>query len=92
MTVAELAHELARRGVPASAYCLTGGLPNEAYTIGRVGDVWQVYYSERGCRTGLQEFAIEAAACRAFLRDITGASDAEPGAAPDTAVGLVTHR
>jgi hypothetical protein len=83
MTVGELARELARQGVPASAYCLTGGLPNEAYTLEQAGAVWRVYYSERGCRTGLQAFASEADACAAFLRGITGVADAEPAAAPD---------
>ena len=83
MTVVELARELARSGVPASAYCLTGGLPNEAYTIEQAGGVWRVYYSERGCRTGLQMFASEADACAAFLRVVAGVPDAEPASAAD---------
>jgi hypothetical protein len=70
VTVAEVAQELRRRGVPEAAYCLAGGLPNEACTLERVGDRWRVYYSERGCRSGLREFASEEAACAVFLQDV----------------------
>lgn len=79
MTVDELARELARRRVSASAYCLGGGLPNDALTIEQAGDMWRVYYRERGCRNGLQMFASEADACTAFLRLIEGFSTAGSG-------------
>ena len=35
---------MASRG---STDCLTGGLPNEAFTIEHAGGAWRVYYSER---------------------------------------------
>jgi hypothetical protein len=78
MTVGDLARELDRRGVPPSLYCLSGGLPNEQYTIEQAGGRWWVYYSERGCRSGLQEFDSEADACAAFLRDIAGCPNHDP--------------
>jgi hypothetical protein len=72
MTLSELACELRRRGIREDSYCLTGGLPNEAFTIEQAGGKWWVYYSERGCRTSLREFATEAEACAAFLREFAG--------------------
>lgn len=68
VTLGDVAQELHRRGIPENAYCLTGGLPNEAYTIDQTGDRWLIYYSERGCRSGLEEFASEREACAALLR------------------------
>jgi hypothetical protein len=63
MTLRDLALLFERQSVPKDLYCLTGGLPNEAYTIERAGDTWRVYYSERGQRTGVREFASEVDAC-----------------------------
>jgi hypothetical protein len=70
VTLHDLARELRRHRVE-TLYCLTGGLPNEAYTIEHADDVWRIYYSERGCRTGLREFATESEACMEFLRELT---------------------
>lgn len=81
MTLTEVAQVLAQNRVPPGAYCLTGGLPNEAYTIEHDGGVWRVYYSERGCRIGLQEFGCEASACAAFLRTLL--NDGVIGTLPD---------
>jgi hypothetical protein len=66
-TIAELSSLLASLGAPPDAYCLTGGLPNEAYTIERFGNGWRTYYSERGNRTGVREFTEEAVACAELL-------------------------
>ncbi|WP_461077248.1 hypothetical protein [Spirosoma flavus] len=59
----ELANRLAITGIPADAYCLTGGLPHEAYCLNQTADGWQVYYSERGSKTGLETFDTEREAC-----------------------------
>jgi hypothetical protein len=67
MTLRELESKLIVASVPKDAYCLTGGLPNEAYAIERVGDSWQVYYSERGSRSGLRSFVSEGEACEYLL-------------------------
>ena len=56
--------------VPAHAYSLTGGLPNEAYCLDRTGAGWQVYYSERGNKNSLASFDNEAKACQFFLEKI----------------------
>ncbi len=77
MTLAELESSLAISNVPKDAYCLTGGLPNEAYCIVEANGKWQVYYSERGSRSGLKDFDTEPDACNYFLDTlmrITGAN------------------
>jgi hypothetical protein len=67
LTRESLSGVLAARGVPRDAYCLSGGLPNESYCIDHQGAQWLVYYSERGCKTGLREFATESEACDYLL-------------------------
>ena len=67
LTCESLASLLSDRHVPADAYCLVGGLPNESYCIDHQGDKWLVYYSERGCRSGLREFAAEGDTCHYLL-------------------------
>lgn len=70
MSVDDVARELRLRAIPTHTYCLIGGLPNEAYTIEFACGRWWTYYSERGLRSGLREFASESEACETFLRDV----------------------
>ncbi|GAB3946706.1 hypothetical protein GCM10028805_17660 [Spirosoma harenae] len=63
MNSQELANRLAQIGMPTDAYCLTGGLPHEAYCLNQTTAGWEVYYSERGSKTGLVLFTTEAEAC-----------------------------
>jgi hypothetical protein len=72
MTLSDLDRVLAEQGVRPDAYCLAGGLPNEAYAIEQVEGRWRVYYSERGCRSGLREFPGEAEACADLLSRVLG--------------------
>ena len=69
MKTAELARILADTNVPSDAYSLEGGLPNEAFCIGREssGGRWEVYYSERGRKSGLRTFDSEDEACGHFI-------------------------
>lgn len=48
---------------------MTGGLPNENLCIVKDGK-WQVYYSERGNKSGLKIFETETEACEYFLHKI----------------------
>lgn len=66
MNIKSLQDRLEQAPIPASAYSLTGGLPNEAYCISLNGSVWEVYYSERGMKSGLRTFDSEADACQYF--------------------------
>lgn len=69
MRITDLTSLLNDAEVPEKAYRINAGLPDadEAYCIERNGNVWQVYYAERGQMGGLVEFDSEAAACDHFL-------------------------
>lgn len=59
----ELEKKLKERNINPYIYCLDGGLPNEAHTLGKNGDLWEVYYSERGNKSQLKTFLTEDEAC-----------------------------
>ncbi len=63
MTHGELLEKLQERRIPADAYCLDGGLPSECYVLAACDGAWQVYYSERGQKTGCRDFSSESGAC-----------------------------
>ena len=68
MTIIELEHELVQLGIASDLYSImTSGLPNEKLCIVK-DDKWQVYYSERGKKSGLKIFETEA--CEYFLGEI----------------------
>lgn len=67
MTVKQLKKELEMMEIPSELYSImVGGLPNEKLCIVRE-DTWQVYYSERGSKSGLKLFKTESEACEFFL-------------------------
>jgi hypothetical protein len=66
----ELRVRLSQEQLPPDAYWLDGGLPNEALTLNEQHGRWQVYYSERGRKTSLQEFDTETQACTYFYQAI----------------------
>lgn len=66
MNIAKLEKKLKEKGIPKELYSiLEGGLPNEQYCIVKE-ELWYVYYSERGRRSGLKEFELESDACEYF--------------------------
>lgn len=68
MTKTELKTKLEQADVYAEAYSLDGGLPNERYVLSQgVNGRWDVYYSERGQKSGLRSFDSESAACQFFF-------------------------
>ena len=68
MTVEQLEKELEIMGIPQELYSImVGGLPNEKLCIAKE-DKWQVYYSERGRKSGLNLFETESEACGFFLQ------------------------
>ena len=70
MTIIELERELLHLGISSDLYSImTGGLPNEKVCIVK-DDKWQVYYSERGKKSGLKIFETETEACEYFLHKI----------------------
>lgn len=66
MTKQELSKLLGEKNIRPDAYELEGGLPNEAYTLNYTGSIWEVYYSERGLKSGLKVFQNEHEACEYF--------------------------
>lgn len=71
MTVEELKKRLDEIGVPDDLYSLLiGGFPNEAYCLIKNEDGWEVYYSERGEKSDIQQFASESEACEYMLEEL----------------------
>lgn len=59
---------LPTEGFAPDSYRLYGGYGiGECYVLDHTAAGWEVYYSERGSKTGLQVFPTEAAACAYFL-------------------------
>ncbi len=58
----ELYAVLREKGIPKDAVSFQGGLPNESFCLAHTG-TWEVYYSERGKKSGLKEFDTEEDAC-----------------------------
>jgi hypothetical protein len=71
MNKQELYVRLIQEQLQADAYWLDGELPNEALTLNEEHGRWQVYYSERGQKTNLQEFDTETQACTYFCQAIS---------------------
>ena len=67
MTLQDLKLELIKNGISDDAYSLNGGLPNEKYCINFSNSLWEIYYSERGNKTGTKTFQHEKEACEYFL-------------------------
>ena len=67
MRITDLEKLLKAIGIPEHAYSLKGGLPNEAFCISEYSNMWEIYYSERGIKTGLKKFSNESDACDYFF-------------------------
>ena len=68
MNKGELENKLASLNIDPTAYCLSGGLPNERLVLNQEQDgAWEVYYSERGRKSGLRVFNSEENAIQYFL-------------------------
>ena len=70
MNKEELRKKLDLEGIRPDVYWLEGGLPSETFCLCEIEGKWQVYYSERGKKTGLREFETEGDACQYFYEEI----------------------
>ena len=70
MNRSELEKKLNALGIRRDAYAWSG-LPNEQYVLAYENNKWEVYYSERGTKTGLKEFQDEGRACNYMLELIS---------------------
>jgi hypothetical protein len=66
----ELEERLIKEEIRTDLYSLNGGLPSEVYCLSEINGVWEVYYSERGSKTGLQIFDDEGEACQYFYEEL----------------------
>lgn len=71
MTRGELKSILTSRGVDSSSYSLNGQEKSEAYILEKTIFGWSVYYSERGLKTGQNNFVFESSACQYLLNIIS---------------------
>lgn len=62
----ELEKKLIEDKVPLDMYKLNGGFPNESFCLYENRNKWEVYYSERGQKSGLMIFLSEEEACQYF--------------------------
>jgi len=65
----ELEYRLKKAGVPNDCYCLKGGFPIESYVLAKSNIGWEVYYSEKGLKSGKKSFITEDDAC-AYLYNL----------------------
>ena len=74
MTKKELAQKLIAKKIARDLYSLDGGFSNEAYCLNydHNRNRWEVYYSERGQKTGLKSFNKEEEACEYFNSLVSG--------------------
>lgn len=64
----QLKSRLAALRIDPTAYSLSGGLPNECLVLNQEPNgKWEVYYSERGEKSGLRIFDSEESAAQYFL-------------------------
>ena len=73
MTIMELKRILLEWEVQENLYSImVGGLPNERLCLVKNSDKkWEIYYSERGRKSGLKLFESEEEACEYFLRKMS---------------------
>jgi inhibitor of KinA sporulation pathway (predicted exonuclease) len=68
MDFRELKRKLEKANIREDAYSIDVIGYTERYVISKVNNKkWEIYYSERGLKTGLKEFDNEDEACKAFL-------------------------
>ena len=67
MNVIELERQLAQRGFNVCTIYTGDGNPEDRYAIILEGNLWNVYYTERGERFELQQFSTETEACEYLL-------------------------
>ena len=68
MDIRNLADLLHENDIRPDAYDLKGEDGNETYVLKKEYTGWDVYYSERGLKTGLKTFETEASACAYLLQ------------------------
>ena len=68
MNIRTLLDRLHENNIRPDAYDLDGHDGNESYVLKKEHLGWDVYYSERGLKTGLKKFGTESSACAYLLQ------------------------
>lgn len=70
MTMQELKVYLVGKRIHPEAVSIGSGLPyeTEKYCLVKEGQLWEVYYSERGTKGSLMQFRSEDEACRYLIK------------------------
>jgi hypothetical protein len=71
MNLLELESQLRMLRIRRDAYNLSGDAKSECYVLQKIDDCWQVFYSERGIESGVEEFSTEHEACEHLLDLLT---------------------
>ncbi len=72
MTIPELRNKLKKEDIPENMYSLLiGGFPNEAFCLIKTENGWEVYYSERGKKRGIKQYASESEACEYMYKKLS---------------------
>lgn len=69
MDILELEQELNKLSIPRSSYSL-GRARNDSLCLENNLDNWEIYYSERGGKSGISKFDNEATVCAVMLKEL----------------------
>lgn len=67
MNISDIRHEMAILNIPSNAFSIGDPTQGESLCIGEKNGCWEVFYYERGIKTGLRVFKEEHEACEKFL-------------------------
>lgn len=67
MNISDIAHEMAILSIPSNAFSIGDPTQDESLCIREKNGRWEVFYYERGIKTGLRVFKEEHEACENFL-------------------------
>ena len=67
MNISDIAHEMAILSIPSNAFSIGDPTQDESLCIREKNGCWEVFYHERGIKTGLRVFKEEHEACEDFL-------------------------
>ena len=67
MNISDIGHEMAILNIPSNAFSIGDPTQGESLCIGEKNGCWEVFYYERGIKTGPRVFKEEHEACENFL-------------------------
>ncbi|PIG27026.1 hypothetical protein CLU93_1251 [Janthinobacterium sp. 35] len=70
MNISDIGHEMAISNIPSNAFSIGDATQDESLCIREQNGHWEVFYYERGIKTGLRIFKEEHEACCNFLSTI----------------------